>query len=159
MQQFSKNATFTLRAVSLYDKGYGHMGDRPVMKVGEPSQKGTKYDDGVEVLALEKHASGGWIVEFPNGELGLCDKNKILANAQEENSYVMKKKAAQAGGVQLTKAAPKALTPIEKVKALKEEREALTARLEEIAAEYPKALEALQMARLEEEELLKELSA
>ena len=160
--QFTKNQSFTLRSVSLYDspKQYRTEGGDVIFKAGEPTAKGEVYPDQTEVLAIEKFAGGGFLCQFPNGELAYVDSNKIWENHISENGYKAKQaaKAATKVPVTLNGVSHKApMTPIERVKMLKAEKLAITARFSAIDNELAEALKALQTAKAEQDALLADL--
>ena len=148
MIQFTKNQTFTLRAVSLYVKGDHTHDGHALLKAGEPSQAGVKYPDGTEVIAIEPAKGvGGWVCLFPNGEYGYVDSNKIQANWAE----IQAKKGTMPAKTGNGHASKATMSPLDRVKALKAEKLGIEARLPQIDAELTAALKELQRARMEQE--------
>lgn len=132
--QFTKNGTFSLRATALYDsaKQYRTEDGFTVFKVGEPSANGIPYPSGTEVLALEKFAGGGWLVRFPDGELGYVDSNKIIGNESQyqEKKALGRTTSSTSGVVAMVKQpsrTPVPSGPLTELKAAKAEREAIVA--------------------------------
>lgn len=153
MIQFTKDQTFILRAVTLRVLGDHQFNGQPLLKCSEPSQSGTKYADGTEVMAIEPAKGiGGWVCLFPNGEYAYVDSNKILAN-QAEIEAKRGKAVTKTGNGHASKASA---TPLDRVKALKAEKLAMEARLPQIEIELTAALKDLQKARAEQEAALAE---
>jgi hypothetical protein len=164
--QFVKNQSFTLRSVSLYDsrQQFRTEDGAIVHKAGEPTMKGIVYPDQIEVLAIEKFAGGGFLCQFPNGELAYVDSNKIWENHISEDGYKAKQAAKAAvkvtGNGTVNGATKKvAMTPIERVRALKAEKVAIEARFASIDNELAEALKALQTAKAEQDAMLMDLEA